>query len=60
MADFSSTKSNASFDDWFEQLTIMAEGHGANAGDKSDWEGIYAAGTPVDQAYYDAFGDNDE
>ncbi|WP_435322353.1 hypothetical protein [Klebsiella sp. HN106] len=56
MADFASTNKNA----WFEQLCLMAEINGENAGDKNDWEGIYQAGTPVDSAYYDAFGGYDD
>ncbi|MBQ0600776.1 hypothetical protein J7S78_13345 [Klebsiella oxytoca] len=60
MADFASTNKNASFEAWFEQLCLMAEIHGDNAGDKSNWEGIYQAGTPVDSAYYDAFGGDDD
>ncbi|WP_243211063.1 hypothetical protein JQ760_028515 (plasmid) [Klebsiella pneumoniae] len=60
MADFASTNKNASFEAWFEQLCFMAEINGENAGDKNDWEGIYQAGTPVDSAYYDAFGGDDD
>lgn len=34
MADFASTNKNASFEAWFEQLCLMAEINGENAGDK--------------------------
>lgn len=58
MADFASTKKDASFDAWFEQLVALAEINGDHPGEKSDWESIYAAGKPVDSAYYDTFGDD--
>lgn len=56
MVDFVSTKSTASFEEWFEQVALMAEINGHNAGDKSRWEVSYNAGMPVDVAYYDTFG----
>lgn len=60
MADFASTKKNASFELWFEQLQLLAELNGDYAGDKADWVNTYEAGTAVDSAYYEAFGDSDD
>ncbi|EML3441832.1 hypothetical protein JAG53_002118 [Proteus mirabilis] len=56
MADFASTKATSSFVEWFEQLSLIADLNGDSVGESSGWEDTYNAGTPVDVAYYDAFG----
>lgn len=60
MADFASTKKNATFDQWFEQLQLMTEIWGDYVGDQDDWFQTYEAGMAVEAAYYEEFGGDDD
>ncbi|HIG9927467.1 TPA: hypothetical protein ACYDHK_004286 [Escherichia coli] len=60
MADFGSTKYNASFDEWHEQLMDYAELRGGSATDAEAWRVDYDAGkTPV-EAFCDEWGEDDD
>ncbi|HGG2702697.1 TPA: hypothetical protein ACJFUU_000204 [Escherichia coli] len=49
MADFGSTKYNASFEEWHELLMDYAELRGGSAADAEAWRDDYEAGkTPVE------------
>lgn len=57
MADFSSTKSMVTFDEWHDQLMDYAELRGGSAADADAWRGDYDAGKSPVEAYYDEWGE---
>ena len=60
MADFSSTKRNASKEDWFEQLQCIVELNGYNPNFIPDeWEHGYEEGKQVADWFYDNYEDEE-
>ena len=58
MADFGSTKYNASFEEWHELLMDYAELRGGSAADAEAWRDDYEAGKIPVEAYCDEWGDD--
>lgn len=58
MADFSSTKKDATFNEWYEQLLDYADLRGESADDEDAWWDDYEAGKAVADAWHDKWGDD--
>ncbi|EMK1731236.1 hypothetical protein V8N76_004542 [Salmonella enterica] len=58
MADFASTRYNASFEEWHEQLMDYADLRGQSAADVEAWRDDYDKGKTVADAWHDEWGND--
>lgn len=57
MADYSSTKEDCDYDEWYDQLEMLAECDGESVADKDAWIDPYERGLTPQEAYEEEFGD---
>lgn len=55
MSDFSSTKNTATFEEWAEQLELVAELNGGFIDDREEWREDYDDGKTPTDAWFDQF-----
>lgn len=58
MADFSSTKKDSTFEEWYEALTEYADLRGESVADKEVWREDYDAGKDPVETGCDEWGDD--